>query len=96
MASVDSIIPSRLIDLAEQKEACKEAVEWLRAKPRTFRELAENIYWVPWAADNLLSFPARKVYYKASAEAWEAYKEARASALAESLEKEFTEFFAER
>ncbi|HKT11013.1 MAG TPA: hypothetical protein VJW77_04230, partial [Terriglobia bacterium] len=73
MASVNSIIPEKLIALAKEKGACQEAIEWLQEKPRRFVDLAKKESWAHWTVERLLSAPAQKAYFKAIAPAQKAY-----------------------
>ena len=52
---LNKVIPKRLIDFAETHGACYSAREWLRAAPRTWKQLyAKNPWWFVFGARILL------------------------------------------
>jgi hypothetical protein len=49
--NLNDTIHANLIDYAEHLGACKEALDWLRAAPRTWRELiTKSSNWAGWIA----------------------------------------------
>ena len=63
---MSNIIPAKLIDRAEREGACEEAIKWLRAKPRTFRQLVRtNDDWAWWAITSFAPQKVRDRYLKA-------------------------------
>jgi hypothetical protein len=71
-----TLIPKELIDRAEKAEACKEAIDWLREKPRTWLELTKGHRdWGQWALDYMCTILARITYYKAIEKARSVYME---------------------
>ncbi len=49
MSALDAVIGPELIARAEQGGACRNALEWLSASPRTWRELREHdLVWLCW------------------------------------------------
>jgi hypothetical protein len=62
--NLTDIIPSDLIDYAEEQSACKGALRWLREEPRTWRDLIDhNPEWAGWAAEYVF---ARRGDYEAA------------------------------
>jgi hypothetical protein len=46
-------IPPSLIEQAEVRDACLEAMRWLRARRRTYADLAKREAWLDWSLTHL-------------------------------------------
>jgi hypothetical protein len=77
-------ITKAMIDAAERKGACLEALEWLREWPKTVRELwNEDHTWADWASAEITATEDQIAYFEAQ------NKDAEISALERGLRRAF-------